>query len=164
MNKPMSPGRWAMNKPEAVEITYVLQVAVMAWQVSPVQNSEMVLYCRLIRLKNVVAATKNKREKEVLTRGINHRGQSNTWANERGRLVTVMSRSSVNDEDTPIVLHAIHLSVTLISGAIVTCPSGQHIVQQRVSLRNKTQKWEVAAALRELLLQSLETETGISAC
>lgn len=27
----------------------------MAWQVSPVQNSEMVLYCRLIRLKNVVA-------------------------------------------------------------------------------------------------------------
>lgn len=75
-----------------------------------------------------------------------------------------MSRSSVNDEDTPIVLHTIHLSVTLISGAIVTCPSGQHIVQQRVSLRNKTQKWEVAAALRELLLQSLETETGISAC
>lgn len=133
MNKPMSPGSWAMNKPEAVEITYVLQVAVMAWQVSPVQNSEMVLYCRLIRLKNVVAATKNKREKEVLTRGINHRGQSNTWANERGRLVTVMSRSSVNDEDTPIALHTIHLSVTLISGAIVTCPSGQHIVQQRAS-------------------------------
>lgn len=36
------------------EATYVLH-AVMAWQVSPVQNSEMVLYCRLIRLKNVVA-------------------------------------------------------------------------------------------------------------
>jgi len=27
----------------------------MVWQVSPVQNSEMVLYCRLMRLKNVVA-------------------------------------------------------------------------------------------------------------
>lgn len=34
----------------------------MAWQVSPVQNSEMVLYCRLIRLKNVVAGTKIRTE------------------------------------------------------------------------------------------------------
>lgn len=38
-----------------LQTTYVLH-AVMAWQVSPVQNSEMVLYWRLIRLKNVVAA------------------------------------------------------------------------------------------------------------
>lgn len=43
-----------MNKPMVGEMTYVLQ-AVMAWQVSPVQNSEMVLYCRFIRLKKVVA-------------------------------------------------------------------------------------------------------------
>lgn len=55
----MGLGRWPMNKPKAVEITYVLQ-AVMAWQVSPVQNSEMVLYCRLIRLKNVVAVGKTR--------------------------------------------------------------------------------------------------------
>lgn len=34
--------------------TYVLQ-AVMAWHVSPVQNSEIVLYCRFMRLKKVVA-------------------------------------------------------------------------------------------------------------
>ncbi len=53
-----------MNKPKAVEITYVLQ-AVMAWQVSPVQNSEMVLYCRLIRLKNVVAVRKTRERERV---------------------------------------------------------------------------------------------------
>lgn len=33
----------------------MLQAALMAWQVSPVQNSDMVLYCRLMRLKKVVA-------------------------------------------------------------------------------------------------------------
>lgn len=62
MNKPMGLRRRAMNKPKvAAEVTYVLQ-AVMAWQVSPVQNSEMVLYCRLIRLKNVVAARTRREE------------------------------------------------------------------------------------------------------
>lgn len=37
--------------------THVLY-AVIAWHVSPVQNSEIVLYCRLMRLKNVVAVEK----------------------------------------------------------------------------------------------------------
>ena len=55
------------------------------------QNSEMVLYCRLIRLKNVVAATKNKRKERSVNTGINHRGQSNTLVNERELLVPVMS-------------------------------------------------------------------------
>lgn len=41
--------RWKRKK------TYVLQ-AVMAWHVSPVQNSETVLYWRFMRLKKVVAA------------------------------------------------------------------------------------------------------------
>lgn len=63
---------------------------------------------------------KREGERSVNT-GINHRGQSNTWVNERELLVTVMSRSSVNDEDTPVVLHTIHLSVTLISGVTDTC-------------------------------------------
>lgn len=36
--------------------TYVLHTA-MVWHASPVQNSEMVLYCRLTWWKNVVAAT-----------------------------------------------------------------------------------------------------------
>lgn len=54
--------------------TYVLH-AVIAWQVSPVQNSEMVLYCRLIRLKNVVAVEK-KREELLSVRFSSHKGDT----------------------------------------------------------------------------------------
>lgn len=54
-----------MNKPEVWAITYVLQ-AVMAWQISPVQNSEIVLYWRLIRLKNVVAVGKRRESTRLL--------------------------------------------------------------------------------------------------
>lgn len=39
--------------------THVLHTA-MVWQASPVQNSEMVLYCRLTWWKNVVAAREEK--------------------------------------------------------------------------------------------------------
>jgi len=48
------------RKSDENERTYVLQ-AVMAGHVSPVQNSEIVLYCRFMRLKKVVAA-KDKRK------------------------------------------------------------------------------------------------------
>lgn len=69
LNKPVGRGRWAVNTIKAKEITYVLQ-AVMAWQVSPVQNSEMVLYCRLIRLKNVVAVVRVAEKRVVVTKNM----------------------------------------------------------------------------------------------
>ena len=39
--------------------THVLHTAIV-WQASPVQNSEMVLYCRLTWWKNVVAVREKK--------------------------------------------------------------------------------------------------------
>lgn len=40
-------------------VTHVLHTAIV-WHASPVQNSEMVLYCRLTWWKNVVAAREEK--------------------------------------------------------------------------------------------------------
>lgn len=50
--------------------THVLHTA-MVWHASPVQNSEIVLYCRLTWWKNVVAAggEKSRRELRQLARG-----------------------------------------------------------------------------------------------
>lgn len=38
----------------------------MTGHVSPVQNSDTVLYCRLIRLKNVVAVKEGKQTKNII--------------------------------------------------------------------------------------------------
>lgn len=54
--------RARINKRSHIRATYVLQ-AVIAGHVSPVQNSEIVLYCRLMRLKKVVAEENQRWER-----------------------------------------------------------------------------------------------------
>lgn len=57
----ISYGEVRVNNAGESECSYVLQADMMG-HVSPVQNSDTVLYCRLIRLKNVVAMEEKKEE------------------------------------------------------------------------------------------------------